>query len=160
MSTTTPTDFDVSTDEQHDLDERDVRALVEKMTVLSTDAPGIYEVSSGSGAHYTVDARHGSCTCPDAEHRDVRCKHIRRARFACGRRPIPEWVSLDAVDPLLGEQVDGPTMADGGVREARAADSAAELDSGDEDEDGCLCDDTDLGCFEHFQGGAPEDWEA
>jgi len=156
MSTTTPTDFDVSTDEQHDLDERDVRALVGKMTVLSTDGPGIYEVSSGSGAHYTVDARHGSCTCPDAEYRDVRCKHIRRARFACGRRPIPEWVSLDAVDPLLGEHVEGPVMADGGVREARDAENADALATDDDDE--CLCDDTDLGCFEHFQGGAPEDW--
>jgi hypothetical protein len=107
----------VSVDDQPQLDERDVRALTEKMTVLDTDAPDIYEVSSGSGQHYRVDARHDSCECPDAEHRDVHCKHQRRVAFATGQRTIPAWVSMDAVDPLLGEQVSGPRIAttDGGL---------------------------------------------
>jgi len=87
------------------LDDRDARALTECMTVLPTDAPGLYEVVSESGSEYIVDARGGSCECADAEYRDVRCKHIRRARFAAGRRQIPEWVDTDAVDPQLGEQV-------------------------------------------------------
>jgi len=102
-----------------DLDERDVRALTEKMTVIDYNehGPDMYGVVSGSGNHYTVDTRHDSCDCPDARHRDVHCKHQRRVAFATGERPIPAWVSMDAVDPLLGEQVSGPRIAttDGGL---------------------------------------------
>jgi len=87
------------------LDERDARALTECMTTVPTDAPDMFEVTSASGSAYVVDARAGSCTCPDAEYRNVRCKHIRRARFAAEMRPIPRWVEADAVDDQLGDQV-------------------------------------------------------
>ncbi len=103
--------------ESADLDERDVRALTEYMTVLAdvgqvAGAEDMYVVTTESGSEYTVDLRHGSCTCPDAEYRDVRCKHIRRAEFATGRRPIPEWVDADGVNDRLGEHVDGPVATD------------------------------------------------
>jgi hypothetical protein len=90
------------------LDERDAAALTEFMTTIPTDTPGFYLVVSASGSEYRVDGRHGSCECPDARHRDPDggCKHIRRVRFATGRREIPEWVDPDAVDPQLGEQID------------------------------------------------------
>jgi len=71
-------DESIDTDQ---LDERDVRALTECMTVLDADAPGFYTVTTESGREYTVDARGGSCSCPDAEYRDPEggCKHVRRA---------------------------------------------------------------------------------
>jgi len=96
-------------------DDRDVRALTEYMTTIPLDAPGMFSVTTQSGSEYTVDARGGSCSCPDAEHRDITCKHIRRVRFAVGRRAIPDWADSDAIDDQLGEHVTGgPVMADGG----------------------------------------------
>lgn len=123
----------VSVDDQ--LDERDVRALTEKMTVIDYNehGPDMYGVVSASGNHYTVDTRHESCDCADARHRDIRCKHQRRVAFATGERAIPSWVDMDAVDPLLGEQVDGPRVAatDGGMfRESREMEIGLERVSG------------------------------
>lgn len=108
------------------LDERDVSALTEIMSVLEDvgrvrGAAGLYLVVSESGGTYTVDARSDACDCPDAEHRqpDGGCKHVRRVAFATGAREIPEWVDRDAVDDRLGEHVDAtadaqPVAADGG----------------------------------------------
>lgn len=89
-----------------ELDERDVRALTEYLTVLP-EAPGIYEVVSQSGRAYIVDAWEGTCTCPDFEyHRpDGGCKHLRRVAFATGERSIPPAVPDDAVDDQLGRHV-------------------------------------------------------
>lgn len=134
MATTNPTDFNDAAAQT--LDERDARALTEKMTVLDDDAPGFYSVTTESGSEYTVDARGGSCTCPDARHRDVRCKHIRRVRFAVGRRTVPDWVDTDVVDPQLGTHVHA-VATDGGREECEAC---ADLDD-------------DLPCFEHYDGG-------
>jgi hypothetical protein len=89
-----------------ELDERDVRALTEYLTVLP-EAPDVYQVVSQSGATYTVDARGGACTCPDFEYRDVRCKHLRRVAFATGERPVPAGVDRDGLDEQLGRHVDG-----------------------------------------------------
>lgn len=111
MNATQPTDFN----DTASLDDRDVRALRECMTVLPTDAPGLYEVTTESGSTYRVDAEGQSCMCPDARHRDARCKHIRRVAFATGQRPLPTWIDTDAVDPQLGLHVAGPVMADGGA---------------------------------------------
>jgi len=119
-----------------DLDDRDVRALTECMTVLDAETPGFYTVTTESGREYSVDARGGSCSCPDAEYRDPEggCKHVRRARIASGRCALPEWVDQDAVDPQLGEHVDGPVATDGGV--ATADDQAGS--AGDQDDE-CEC---------------------
>jgi hypothetical protein len=91
--------------EESRLEARDARALTEAMTVIPTDAPDIFLVVSASGSEYRVDARHNSCECGDARHRDRTCKHQRRVAFATGRREIPGWVDEDAVDDQLGEQV-------------------------------------------------------
>jgi len=62
---------------------RTLRALTEPMSVLpemgrAKGADDLYLVVSSSGKEYLVDARGWSCECPDATHRDVRCKHQRR----------------------------------------------------------------------------------
>lgn len=101
------------------LDDRDARALTEYMTTISKDAPGLYAVTTQSGREYTVDARDGSCTCPDARHRDNTCKHIRRVRFAVGRRTIPDWANDEAIDSQLGDHVQNErAVADGGSVES------------------------------------------
>lgn len=93
--------------------ELDYRALSEYMTVLEDGtpaarrAPGLYTVTTQSGATYLVDPELPACECPDAEYRGRRCKHIRRVRFALGWRPIPHYVDEDDVDPQLGRHVRG-----------------------------------------------------
>ena len=93
--------------------ELDYRALTEYMTVLEDGdvraraADGLYTVTTESGSTYLVDPELPACECPDFEYRDRRCKHIRRARFALGWRPIPYYVDEDDVDPNLGEHVRG-----------------------------------------------------
>lgn len=122
-----------------ELDQRDVRALTEYLTVLP-EAPGIYSVVSESGASYTVDGRDGACTCPDFEYRDIRCKHLRRVAFAIGERPLPAWIDRDAIDEHLGAHVDGtPRVAatDGGVIEA--GDEGEALEDGAERPEACTC---------------------
>lgn len=139
------TDYNPTAEECTGLDERDVRALTEKMTVLWTDTPDFYSVTTESGSEYTVDARHGSCTCPDAEHRDVKCKHQARVEFATCQRQIPSWVNADAVDPQLGLHVGGPVATDGG--EIVVAGDDQDQDQDDE----CWCADRDLACYDHFE---------
>lgn len=99
-----------------DLEPRDVRALTECMSVLDGfgDATaGEYVVVSESGSQYDIDVLVGTCTCPDHEYRGVRCKHLRGAEFASGRREIPEWVDRDAINNTLGDHIDaGPVFAD------------------------------------------------
>lgn len=103
--------------ESTDLEQRDVRALTEYMTTLPLGGD-VYSVTTQSGSEYRVDALEGRCTCPDYQYRDVRCKHLRRAAFATGERPIPAWVDADEVDGQLGEHVEEtPKVAatDGGT---------------------------------------------
>jgi len=81
---------------------RDVRALSELLAVYEF-VPGLYWVYSEEGREYTVDAESGSCTCPDARYNvpEGGCKHARRVALWRGDEPIPAWVNLEAVDPLL-----------------------------------------------------------
>lgn len=95
------------------LSDRDVRALTECMSVLSDvgivdGADEMYTVVSESGQTYTVDLETGACDCADAFYRHPKdgCKHVRRVRFATGRRSVPEWVNDDAVDDQLGLHVE------------------------------------------------------
>lgn len=133
-----------ATDDSTVLDERDARALTEMMTVLADqgparDADGVYLVITESGHEYVVDQHDGSCTCPDALHRNLQCKHQRRVAFATAARPLPTWVDDDAIDPQLGAQVQGPSRAlatDGGT-------VATGADADEDDEVLCTCDDLD-----------------
>jgi len=119
-----------------DLDERDVRALTECMAVLSADGDGLFTVIGENGnGEYLVDARFGSCECCDARHRDPEggCKHARRVAFATGETVIPAWVDRDAVDPLVGEHVEGgPRFEVATVGETVAETPAVATDGGQE----------------------------
>lgn len=150
-----------------ELDKRDVRALTQCMTVIP-EGGDLFSVTSESGRSYTVDLREGRCTCPDSKHNlptdDGRetCKHHARVAFATGERTIPAWADGDAVDPLLGDHVDGgPTraVADGGSDMIVASDEG-EIVDGDGDDgrpDSCECidfnTDVDLPCWPCFRAG-------
>jgi len=140
------------------LDELDARALTEYMTVLdqgaARGAEDCYVVVTESGSEYFVDLRSGSCTCPDAMHRDRRCKHQRRAAFATGARPIPEWVDTDAIDPDLGAHVDGPVMTDGGTGIIDAGDDGVIVDDRDGRDTDVVRDVYTYGWEPYEQGGA------
>lgn len=53
-----------------------------------------------------MDARDGVCECPDHQHRDAHCKHIRAVEFAIGERPIPAWIDRDAIENSLGDHIE------------------------------------------------------
>ena len=150
------------TDDSIELEQRDVRALTECMTVLP-EGGDVFSVVTESGSEYTVDTRESRCTCPDYQYNDAHCKHIRRVAYATGSKPIPECADCDAVDGLLGEHVDdAPTVAvaDGGSEIIVAGDDAEILD-GEDDGDGrpedCDCGswnaDSDLPCFPCYREG-------
>jgi hypothetical protein len=110
MSTKTPNANEgIDAETETDLDARDARALTEYMSVLP-EGGDMYTVVGQHGGTYTVDAREGRCTCPDAEYNlddDERCKHQRRVAYATGAEAVPAWVDTEAVDDQLGEHVDG-----------------------------------------------------
>lgn len=90
-----------------DLDQRDVRALTELLTVVP-DAPGLYLVVSESENTYRVDTREGRCDCPDAQHNlgpDEQCKHERRVAFETGVRAVPAWVNRDELPHDFAEHI-------------------------------------------------------
>lgn len=152
--------------ESIDLDQRDVRALTECMSVLAIGG-GIYDVVSESGNSYRVDAIEGRCECPDATHnlpteegRQL-CKHAARTRFATGERPIPAWADPAPIDPQLGAHVDATPVVvatDGGARADPSAvdESSAQCgaEAGDRPDD-CACTPTmtDLCCWPCFRDG-------
>ena len=146
-------DYDTIEVESTDLEQREVRALTEYMTVLPLGGD-IYSVTTQSGSEYRVDAREGRCTCPDHKHRDVQCKHQRRCAFATGERPIPAWADTDEVDAQLGKHVAGtPKVAvtDGGM-------TLDEFDGDDRDDDrpeDCDCTPLmgDLPCWPCYREG-------
>lgn len=87
------------------------RLLVDKVTP-ETDETSLVHIYSERGTCYTVDTESSACTCLDYQHRrpagevgdDWRCKYGMRAEIECGRRGLPSWSQLDAVDPLLLER--------------------------------------------------------
>jgi len=84
-------------------------ALTEPMTVLVDDPETLQAtVASSSGSTYQVDLGMEVCTCPDMQYNlpdGERCKHVWRALWATGVKPIPQDV-IDAhgedADPYLG----------------------------------------------------------
>jgi len=158
------TDFEPAPDKGNectDLEQRSVRALTEKMTTVPLGGD-VYSVTTESGSEYRVDARQGRCICPDARHNlddDESCKHERRVGFATGDREIPQWVNTDAVDPQLGDHVEGPSVvsegesrttkaiADGGTTVASHEDTDTEKDEPQATEgDNCDCNELPEGC--------------
>jgi hypothetical protein len=159
-----------------DVEPRTERALSEPLSVVSLDGTPVEStdetivmVVSHSGETYHVDAEVGRCECPDHEHRDARCKHIRRSRVALGLQPVDSRVlaAVD-VDATLGANAPGPIVAtsDGGIIDA--GDEGVVLD-GDESteesgQDGrpedCDCGDwnahADLACWPCFRDGFEE----
>jgi hypothetical protein len=109
------------------LDERDVKALTQYLTVLDSigrvqDADDLYLVVSQSGSEYMVDTHNGVCECPDSRYRNVRCKHLRRVAFATGDRPIPASVDREAIDPNLGAHVEGEPVFAGADETDKSSD--------------------------------------
>lgn len=164
MSTDAPAALQSAATEPEDrsIDSRDERALTEYLTVLedvgrAAGADDLYLVVSQSGSEYLVDARGGSCECPDHQHRDVRCKHVRRVAFATGERAVPAGICLDTIDEQLGDHVSGCprfVVPDGGT------DIKAEKHAEDEDErpGDCDCIEAlgDLPCWPCYRDGFEE----
>mgnify|MGYP006968414535 FL=1 len=110
-----------------DIEPRTRRALERVVTVTHTDgtpiregeSPTVVSVHSGnSGKEHSVDVREGRCTCNDHRHRETRCYHIRRARFALGAEPVPtETLAACDVHERFAEHAPGPVVAtsDGGL---------------------------------------------
>jgi len=146
------------------------RALSECMSVLTPDffpvvdsRRSIVSVTTGSGSTYTVDVREERCTCPDQKHRspDGGCKHIRRARIALGRTPVPADVfgSVD-IDDSFGANVDATAnvaTADGGIidagDEAEIIDESADEGRPEACECSALHDDATLPCWPCYRDG-------
>jgi len=136
-------DYENAEDESIDVEARTRRALERVLTVTNTDGtpiaddenPTVVSVHSGnSGKEHRVDVREGRCTCRDHEHRDSRCYHIRRSRFALGVEPV-DTATLAACDVhhRFAEHCPGPVVAtsDGGLV---GSESDEETDSADSDE--------------------------
>jgi len=156
MSQSTPAPTK-SIDQVESIDNRTIRALREKMTVLPMGGD-VFEVVSESGSSYRVEARRDICDCADYEYRDDidRCKHVRRVAFSRGEQTVPPWVDRDAVDPQMGEHTDGgPLFAD---EQTAVADGGSALEqSADREGDDCdECSDLPDGCpcWECYQDGA------
>jgi hypothetical protein len=140
LETAATTETDADAQSIDELEQRDVRALTECMTVLPDGAgTDLYTViGQHENGEYRVDARTDRCTCPDHEYRDARCKHARRVAFATGAEPIPAAVDRDAVDSELGAHVEGEPRflaTDGGTEIVDAGDEGELLEPADDDTD-------------------------
>ncbi|AFH22009.1 hypothetical protein OSG_eHP14_00145 [environmental Halophage eHP-14] len=142
MATTQHTDETVSVDEQT-LDQRDVRALTEFMTVLPDGGSMFTVIGENCNGEHIVDAKRNRCTCRDFEYRagteftaEEGCKHIRRVRYSTGETAIPAYVDMDAVDDSLGDQLPNsqPRVAvtDGGaVKTDESSDEGTDTAAGE-----------------------------
>jgi len=70
-----------------DLNRRTVRAIDEYMTVLEGEGPHSYAVYSQSGQCYEIDGATGTCSCPDHQQRDLKCKHLQRVHLETAQEP-------------------------------------------------------------------------
>ncbi|MDS0220873.1 hypothetical protein NDI54_05830 [Haloarcula sp. S1AR25-5A] len=122
------------------IDPRTRKALEQYLTVTpdvgrARGAEDLVLVTSESGSSYLVDVREDSCECPDAEYRDIECKHVKRARFSLALDAIPaDAAAACDVDPDLGQHCDADlrfAAADGGII---VADDDGEILDEDDDE--------------------------
>jgi hypothetical protein len=135
-------DYDNAEVESSDVEPRTRRALERVLTVTHTDgtpilegeSPTVVSVHSGnSGKERRVDVREGRCTCPDHEHRDATCYHLRRARYALGVQPIArDTLAACDVHSHFAANAPGPVVAtsDGGLV-GRESDEETDDDSTD-----------------------------
>jgi hypothetical protein len=85
------------------LEERSARAWTEAMAVEPvTDAE--YVVEGASGSRYVVDLADSSCTCPDHEIRQERCKHLRRVAIEINQGMVPPPGRVEATCAACGER--------------------------------------------------------
>ncbi|PSQ57418.1 hypothetical protein BRD22_02540 [Halobacteriales archaeon SW_8_68_21] len=160
------TDNKLDANESTEIEPRTRRAFEEALSVVSLDGTPVdtqdetvVMVVSHTGESYHVDAEVGRCECPDHTHRNVDCKHIRRARAALGIEPIDSRVlaAVD-VDPTLATNAPGPVVAtpDGGIVNA-GDDGDVLTDDGDERPSDCACGDwnadADLPCWPCYRDG-------
>jgi hypothetical protein len=136
-------DYDNEKIESTDVEPRTRRALERVLTVTHTDgtpiregeSPTVVSVHSGnSGRERRVDVREGRCTCPDHEHRDSVCYHIRRARMALGVQPIArDTLAACDVHSHFAANAPGPVVAtsDGGLVGGDSVDESDDDDSTD-----------------------------
>jgi hypothetical protein len=118
---------DYDNKEIESVEPRTRRALERVVTVTNTDgtpitddeSPTVVSVHSGnSGKEHRVDVAEGKCTCRDYRHRETRCYHIRRARYAVGVQPIAtETLAACDVHTHFAANAPGPVVAtsDGGL---------------------------------------------
>ena len=143
-------DYDNAEVESTDIEPRTRRALERHLTVTHTDgtpisadeSPTVVSVHSGnSGKERRVDVAEGRCTCPDHEHREVECAHIRRARMALGVEPV-DRDTLAACDVHAGfaEHAPGPAVltSDGGLVGGDSVDESDDDSTDSAESDGGL----------------------
>ena len=147
-------DFESSRKNGHEsteIEPRTRRALERAYSVLHTDGTPIGDdeeptvvavVSGNSGRTHDVDVREERCTCEDHQYREAECAHLRRAKIALGRRPVPS-ATLQAVDvdEQLAANAPDPVVvtSDGGV--LGADDGETTSTDADERPDDCDCGD-------------------
>ncbi|WP_435100894.1 SWIM zinc finger family protein [Halarchaeum sp. P4] len=85
-------------------DSRAARARSEPMAVVPL-GDGRYDVVVGAGTAYTVALPEGTCTCPDYQYRETRCKHLRRVAIEITDRRVPAPDERDADCAACGERV-------------------------------------------------------
>lgn len=95
------------------LDDRDIRALTEVMTVckrepdLRDEQVAVYSSHQADGGmvteRYVVSPDVPACDCRDMLHRRPAsgCKHVRRVAFERGERAIPAGIDHSALAPGL-----------------------------------------------------------
>lgn len=114
--------------------DRAARAWTERMAVRHLDGAD-YAVDSQSGATYVVNARGGTCTCPDATIRDETCKHRRRVaiEITSGRVPPPGKRRADCAacgtETFVPETSDPPALC--GACALDAGDVVLDRETGD-----------------------------
>lgn len=92
-----------------DVNQRTIKALSEPMLVVE-DHPDAW--SEHEVVVYNADREHlvnvdvGHCDCADVKYRGVRCKHLRRADYALGRKDIPAWINRDGLDDQLRRRLE------------------------------------------------------
>lgn len=84
---------------------------------IQRTAPWVWSVPSCTGAAvYTVNLKHGTCSCPDRVPDGEECKHTVAARFVKGRTATCSGCGERfRHSELFDVHEDGPTLAEGSL---------------------------------------------
>lgn len=151
---------DTGAEEANGAQKRTIRAATESMSLdRHAGETGDFDVYSQSGSVYRVNLITKTCDCPDHQHNDRHCKHLRRVEIEAGQRPVPDLDQQTDVEVMINARADQQAAetdqqevaTDGGVvveSDQRAAD-------GRPTECSCLpsMEDDDIGCFECYRAG-------